>query len=265
VSTYVFDPAWQKERDRLGALESLFDGASTRLLAALGVGDGWRCLEVGCGAGGVATWLADRVGGTGHVVATDLDTRFAEAHGRANLDVLTHDIVTDQLDDAAYDLVHARALLEHIPAREHVLKRMVSALRPGGWLLVEDVDFGGPTASALARYSSASGAAAIERVYRAVAAVFAAAGADPSYGNQLPAALAAAGLTNVRAEVHTQVVAGGTEVWTRGTVEQLAARLVATGLASAADVDLFLTTTARPSTSYALPLMVSAWGQRPLA
>jgi SAM-dependent methyltransferase len=210
--------------------------------------------------------LADRVGGTGHVVATDLDTRFAETHGRANLDVLTHDIVTDQLDEAAFDLVHARALLEHIPAREDVLKRMVSALRPGGWLLVEDVDFGGPPAAALARYCSPSGAgAAVERVYRAVAAVFAAAGADPSYGNQLPAALAAAGLTNVRIEVHTQVVAGGTELWTRGTVEQLAERLVATGLASAADVELFLTATARPSTSYALPLMVTAWGQRPLA
>jgi SAM-dependent methyltransferase len=265
VRTYVFDPAWQKERDRLGALESLFDGASRRLLAALGVGDGWRCLEVGCGAGGLATWLADRVGSAGHVVATDLDTRFAEAHGRANLDVLTHDIVTDPLEEAAFDLVHARALLEHVPAREDVLKRMVSALRPGGWLLVEDVDFGGPTAAALARYLSPSGATAvIERVYLAVGAVFAAVGAEPSYGNRLPAALTAAGLTNVRAEVHTQVVAGGTEVWTRGTVQQLAERLVGTGLASADDVETFLTMTGQPSTFYVPPLMVSAWGQRPL-
>jgi cyclopropane fatty-acyl-phospholipid synthase-like methyltransferase len=70
MSTYVFDPAWQMERDRLRALESLFDGASTRHLVRLGVTAGWRCLEVGCGAGGIARWLARRVGGGGRVVAT---------------------------------------------------------------------------------------------------------------------------------------------------------------------------------------------------
>src|SRR5688572_3744488 len=105
MTTYVFDPAWHKERDRLGALESLFDASSRRLLADLGIGEGWRCLEVGCGAGGVARWLAERVGGTGRVLATDLDTRFIDGHGLANLDVLQHNIVSDPLEEAAFDLV----------------------------------------------------------------------------------------------------------------------------------------------------------------
>jgi hypothetical protein len=30
MSTYVFDPDWQKERDRLAALESLFDDSTKR-------------------------------------------------------------------------------------------------------------------------------------------------------------------------------------------------------------------------------------------
>ncbi len=34
-----------------------------------------------------------------------------------------------------------RAVLEHLPAREQVLTQLVAALRPGGWLLVEDTDF----------------------------------------------------------------------------------------------------------------------------
>jgi 2-polyprenyl-3-methyl-5-hydroxy-6-metoxy-1,4-benzoquinol methylase len=266
MSTYVFDQAWQRERDRLGALESLFDGSSRRLLADLGVGAGWRCLEVGCGGGSIATWLADRVGPTGRVLATDLDTRFLAGHGRANLEVRTHDVASDPLDEAAFDLIHARAVLVHLPDRQQVLKRLVAALRPGGWLLIEDVDFGDPTARVLGRYMTAPPPlpAATERVYLAVAAVFAANGADPVYGSRLTGTLAEAGLERVAAELHTPVVAGGSEQWTRGSVEQLASRLVGTGLASAADVELFLGASADPGTYYLPPLMVSAWGRRPL-
>lgn len=264
MSTYLFDPTWQKERDRLGALEALFDGSSRRLLADLGLREGMRCLELGCGAGGLAVWLADEVGRTGHVLATDLDTRFVDGQGRANLDVLTHDVVTDPLTEGTFDLIHARAVLEHIPARDDVLRTLVSALRPGGRLLLEDVDFGAPTAPALAHYfSPATVAAPTERIYLAVATLFAAAGADASYGRRLPAALTGAGLRDVGAEVHAPVVSGGTETWTRGSIEQLADRLIGTGLTSPADIELFLATTAQPATFYLPPLMVSAWGRRP--
>jgi ubiquinone/menaquinone biosynthesis C-methylase UbiE len=266
TTTYVFDQAWQKERDRLTALESLFDGSSRRLLTGLGVGAGWRCLEVGCGAGSVALWLADVVGGTGRVVATDLDTRFLDGHGRANLEVRRHNVVTDPFDDAGFDLIHARAVLVHLPDRQQVLKRLVAALRPGGWLLIEDVDFGGAAAATLAQYMTAPppAPAAMERIYQAVAALFAANGADPRYGSHVTGALADAGLGHVGAEVHAPVASGGSEQWTRGTVEQLAAKLVDTGLTSEADLELFLRVSAQPDTYYLPPLMVSAWGQRPL-
>jgi 2-polyprenyl-3-methyl-5-hydroxy-6-metoxy-1,4-benzoquinol methylase len=264
MSTYVFDQAWQKERDRLTALESLFDGASRRFLDDIGVGAGWRCLEVGCGAGSIARWLADRVGEAGHVLATDLDARFLDGHDRANLEVRTHNIVTDPIDEAAFDLIHARAVLVHLPDRQQVLKRLVAALHPGGWLLIEDVDFGGPTASMLGQYASGPQAtrAAMERIYLAIAEVFAAIGADPSYGSRLTGALAEAGLARVAAELHAPVVSGGNEQWTRGSVEQLAERLVATGVTTAADIEWFLGASAEPGFSYLPPLMVSARGQR---
>jgi SAM-dependent methyltransferase len=264
MSTYVFDQAWQRERDRLTALESLYDGASRRLLDDLGVAAGWRCLEVGCGAGGISHWLADRVGETGHVVATDLDTRFLDEHGRANLEVRTHDIVTDPLDEATFDVIHARAVVEHVADRDQVIKRLSTALRPGGWLLVEETDFGGATAGVLAEYVSATATrrAAVERIYRAVANVFAAIGADPSYGRRLIGALTDAGLGCVAAELHAPVVSGGDEQWTRGSIEQLAGRIVATGEATEDDVTWFLAASADPDFSYLPPLMVSAWGRR---
>jgi hypothetical protein len=93
MSTYVFDAAWQKERDRLAGLEDLFDESSFRHLTRLGATRGRLCLEVGGGAGGVAFWLSDIVGDTGHVLVTDLDTRFLDGHGRANVQVLVHNVV----------------------------------------------------------------------------------------------------------------------------------------------------------------------------
>lgn len=104
--------------------------------------------------------------------------------------------------------------------------------------------------------------AAMERVYQAVAAVFAAQGADPSYGTWLTGALAAAGLAGVGAELHAPVVSGGSEQWTRGSVEQLAGPLLATGLTTADDIELFLGFSARPDVFYLPPLMVSVWGRR---
>ena len=197
MSTYLFDQAWRQEHDRLHALEALFDDASAHHLARLGVGPGWRCLEVGAGAGGVARWLADRVGPSGQVLATDLDPRFLDGHGRANLQVRQHDILTDPLPDTLFDLAHARAVLEHTPHREQALARMVCRA-PRWWVVVEDVDFGEAMASALARYLHPHGhGSGYQRLMRSFEALFAAIGADASFGTQLPQALLDAGLEQI--------------------------------------------------------------------
>ncbi|HXM58811.1 MAG TPA: methyltransferase domain-containing protein [Candidatus Dormibacteraeota bacterium] len=265
MTTYVFSPDWTTERDRLLALEALFDGESARHLAGVGVSEGWRCLEVGCGAGGIARWLAECVSPTGRVVATDLDTRFVEGHGRDNLEVRRHDIQTDPLDEGEFDLVHARAVIEHLPDHRAALRRLVAALRPGGWAVIEDTHFGGPMSAALGCYAHpADQGPLVGRLYSAVDTLFAAAGADGSFGPTLPSELKAVGLERVGGVVHTPVVAGGTENWVRGTLEQLAPRLVAAGLATSDEVARWLAIAAEGSTHYAPPLMVTAWGRRPV-
>ncbi|MBV9511428.1 MAG: class I SAM-dependent methyltransferase, partial [Caulobacteraceae bacterium] len=104
-------------------------------------------LEVGAGGGSVAAWLADRVGPTGAVLATDQRIDPMAGVTAPNLQVRVHDVVADPIDEAAYDLVHLRFVLQHLPDRAAVLRKLIAALRPGGWLLVEEADYGAFDAS----------------------------------------------------------------------------------------------------------------------
>src|SRR5437764_14526453 len=91
---YLFPHSWEGEGDRLTALASLFDPITRRHVAPLALGPGWRCLEVGGGPGSVARWLAEVVGGTGYVVATDHSLARMKAHGAEatdNLELRTRD------------------------------------------------------------------------------------------------------------------------------------------------------------------------------
>ena len=62
----------ESERACLGLLERSVDPLSQRRLAALGVQQGWHCLEVGAGHRSIARWLAEQVGPQGRVVATEV-------------------------------------------------------------------------------------------------------------------------------------------------------------------------------------------------
>src|SRR5512140_775051 len=93
------DSPYELEIRRLRGLERELGPTTTRHLAELGVAAGWRCLEVGAGAGGVARWLVDRVGPEGRVVATDIDPRFLDAERHPGLEIRRHDITADDLEE----------------------------------------------------------------------------------------------------------------------------------------------------------------------
>src|SRR5947209_10713055 len=102
----------EAEDDRLGLLERIFDPVSRRRREL--VQPGWRCLEVGAGRGSMAVWLAERVGESGHVVATDIDATYLHRIKLPNLDVRQHNIVDDPLDalgQGSFDLVCSRLML----------------------------------------------------------------------------------------------------------------------------------------------------------
>ncbi|MGH9282963.1 MAG: methyltransferase domain-containing protein, partial [Acidimicrobiales bacterium] len=198
--TYVVPNGWDDARRRLAALEQCLDPATTRRLEATGVGPGWRCLEVGAGAGSITRWLCQRVGPTGQVVAVDMDTRFLEELDDQNLEVRRQDVVDEPLPSGGFDLVHTRALLMHLPAREAVLADLVAAVRPGGWLVVEEGDF-------FSIFAAASGV--YRAVFESMARTFAPAGLASDWARHLPALFASAGLHDIVADADVQFFTGG--------------------------------------------------------
>lgn len=259
-----YDEGTQREAQRLQALEAEFDPGTYRLLEAIGVGEGWNCLEVGAGAGSVARWLARRVAPSGQVVATDLDLRHMDCGGLPNLESRRQDIVTADVGDGVFDLVHARAVLEHVPQREDALRRMVAAVKPGGWLLVEDYDLGASMITALMRYMSGDREGA-GRVMRAIEPLYQSAGADPCYGAGVTRALQDCGLQDVRGEVRAQIQPGDAGDFRHLTLQLWKSQLLAQGVVSEADVDRLIDLCADPRSLVPPVALVAAWGRRPRA
>ena len=66
------------ERQRLALLHEFHGGLTLTQLEAAAVRPDWHCLEVGAGTGALTSWLAERLGPTGHVLAMDLETHWLE-------------------------------------------------------------------------------------------------------------------------------------------------------------------------------------------
>jgi ubiquinone/menaquinone biosynthesis C-methylase UbiE len=255
MSTYVFDQAWEDERRRHAGIARLWDAGTFELLARLGVAPGWRCVEIGAGAGSVARWLAERVGREGHVLATDLDTGLLNGLDAPGVVIRPLDVLADELPVGSFDLVYARLLVEHVGAQ--AINRMLPALRPGGLLVVEDYD--------CAVLFSHPPSDAEERVNRAIIDVMSRAGWDPYLGRKLAAELISAGLMDVRAEGRACVVRGGTPEadFARLTLLALRARMVDAALVSEEGCDAALQRYDDPSWFRVGPMMVAAWGRAP--
>ena len=257
---YVFDNAHGETRERFPALSDLYDGETIRCLQAIGVAPGWQCLEVAAGGGSIAQWLAGQVDTSGRVLATDLDARFLESLADPAIEVRRHDIVRDPLPDAAFDLVHARLILVHLPERELALAKMVGALKPGGWLVCEEFDSLSMPADP-ARHPD-------EHALKAQAAmqrVMASRGANTRYGRDLAARVRALGLVDIRADGRMAMWQGGSAGARlfRANFEQLREELLQIGLLTQAELDDDLAQLDDPRTLFPSPVMWTVCGRRP--
>ncbi|MER7556150.1 methyltransferase domain-containing protein [Nocardioides sp. NPDC126508] len=198
-----------------------------------------RLLDVGAGPGTITLDLAGRVA---HVTATEigkteleLSRRAAETGGVTNIDFRVEDVHALSIEDAAYDVVHAHQVLQHVADPVQALREMRRVTRPGGVVAVRDSDYAGfvwwPESAELTEWL---------RLYHRAAR---ANGGEPDAGRRLTSWARAAGFTDITATSSTWCFAdpedrawwGG--MWAdRFTDSAVARQLVDSGDATTADL-----------------------------
>jgi ubiquinone/menaquinone biosynthesis C-methylase UbiE len=261
TSTYLLDNASEKASTRMEVLARLFDSTTRRVIDSTGLTAGWSCLEVGGGGGSVARWLAERVGLAGRVLCTDLDTRIIEQGSAAsggNLEVRRHDIAHDELPRDKFDLAHARLVMIHVPERERALENMLKALKPGGWLVIEDFDTASVQPDAqVNRFETPLPTSEAVRKYLTRHQ-------DGYYGRRLHGRFRELGLLEVSAEARMVMFDrgnGGADLM-RVNFEQIGADIIAAGLITQAQIDADLATLERDDFAIPSPILWSVIGRR---
>jgi SAM-dependent methyltransferase len=137
----------EDEQVRLERQASEFAADSEWLFDRLGIGDGARVLEVGCGPRGCLDLLSRRVGPTGRVVGVERNAeeverarRFVAEQGLANVDIVHGDARNTGLPKAAFDVATARLVLVNVPQPEQIVAEMVRLVRPGGMVALHEAD-----------------------------------------------------------------------------------------------------------------------------
>jgi SAM-dependent methyltransferase len=258
---YLLDNQQAEAGVRFDALATLFNPSTFRHLDALGIAGGWRCWEVGAGGTSTPSWLAERVGPTGHVLATDIDVSWMTADADAGYTARCHDVGVDPPPGDGFDLVHARLVLVHVPERAAALAAMIWALRPGGWLLVEEAD---PMMQPLVCPDESGPPQRLaNKLRRDFRTLMAQRDVDLCYGRGLPRLLRDAGLVDVEADAFFPITGGACALLEQATVTQIRDRLITAGLATDEEVDQHLDNIAAGLLELATSPMISAWGRKP--
>jgi SAM-dependent methyltransferase len=253
-------------RERLRILSRVMHTGTMSLFDRLGIGDGLICLDVGCGGGDVTVAMARRVAPEGKVFGIDIDStkleiarQEAEELGIGNVEYQLFDIRAQQ-PAAEFDVVYVRFLLTHLPDPAGAVGALYAALKPGGLVIVEDIDSSGgfvfPESTAYRRFVELYCAAVQKQ------------GGDPCIGPRLPLLLKDAGFVKVNLGV-TQPVGldGEMKLMNPITLENIADALVEAELASRQEiaelVEKLYEIAASPETVAGTPRVIQAWGWRP--
>lgn len=239
---------------RLRTLEYAFDPLSQTTFEQLDLPGNATILDLGAGAGSLAGWLTRRYPDA-TVIATDIDTRFLS--DIPGIQVITHNAATDDFPPASFDVVHARALLCHLSGREDILTRAATWVRPGGWLVIEDVSLQPSlrTENLLFRKVAQAGITLLEQSI----------GSDMLWADALPQRLRDRGLSRIGHRTLEGRIGDNSpaDTFWAATTAQAGPALLELGLLNQNDLDAMASLRADPAFTDAALTLISAWGQVP--
>ena len=232
------------------------------MLERIGVGPGWRCLDLACGPGGITDALSPRVGASGSVLGLDFDAEFvalARERAQANVTFVTGDAYDTGLAAASFDLVHVRFLACTAGGPERLIAEMLRLVRPGGVVAVQESD-----GATLNCYPPHPAWAALRRAW-----IGSFPAGDEPVAQQLYRLLRRVGLRDVQYRPCLVGVRSG-DAWQDylpATVELLRGRVLERGLIAADEFDATLAACRRHladrETVFTAPTLVQVWGRGP--
>lgn len=234
------------------------------MLDRIGVQPGWRCLDLGCGPGGITDLLCARAGPTGRVVGLDRDPVFlaaARAHAgdRAGLEFVLGDAYRTGLPRGHSDLVHARFVAGTAGEPAALLKEMIRLTRAGGTVAFQE-----PDVSTLNCYPPHP---SWERLRDALRQAFASVGADVQLAQRLFRMVRHAGLEDVQYRPFLVGVRSGDPMtdYLPATIESIRGTLLVNQVMSAGELDAALAECrahlADPDTVFTTFTVAQVWGR----
>ena len=140
-------PTGKADEARLDVIHAVYGPVSLRGLEAAGIGDAVRAADIGCGSGTVSRWMAAKMGPSGRVDAVDIApeqidvARSAEAQDEASpIHYRVGSAYEPGLPESAFDVVFCRLVLCHLKEPHKAVEQMARLLRPGGRLVLVDMD-----------------------------------------------------------------------------------------------------------------------------
>jgi SAM-dependent methyltransferase len=256
---YILDDAAALEYQRLDLMAKILDPWTRGYLTGVGVGPGWRCLELGGGNGSITEWLAHQVGWSGQVVAVDIKPTLLALLPEPNVRVQQRDVRQGDLPGDGYDLVTCRALLHQIAAdAPTVLAKMAAALQPGGWLVVQEPDF---------HLAPTTEPPVWAAMWRGLLEWGRRNGVDWFIGRRLPALVDGLGLETTKAKTDVQNIRGrdrGARYFQLFFAE-VRERVLASGLLDATTFDAASALLDDPTYWTQCWMMTAVWARKPVA
>ncbi len=238
-SDYLFthSPA---ETERLMRQAEILRPITQRLLTTAGLSAGMQVLDIGCGPGDVTILAAELVGPTGRVAGIDRNEEIVRT-ARQRISELGFSNVEFQYSEtetydrrSCFDAVVCRYVLIHQTDPVQILRTMAELLRPGGVIAVHEMDVTrglhcNPPIPMLDRMAKL-GQLAFQQMGTAIDA-----------GGRLVQLFRDAGLPVPCLFAETVVESSHDSVvlpWVTASLRQVLPRLIATGQATADDVDI---------------------------